>query len=137
MRALEQLVERMEHAQFENFITSVKKGWATHQHDWHRVKLIRDWLGMERREDEDELIEAAVKQWADRNVRLVKQPRKRKAKVVAIGGGNAAAQAYRDAEADWEPVDPEVLRREAAIEAAIEFADEAIETADLEEREAA
>jgi hypothetical protein len=47
-------------------------------------------------------------------------PRKKvaKAKVVAIAG-NAAAQAYREAEAEWQPVDDEVLRKEPAIEAAI------------------
>jgi hypothetical protein len=130
LRALESLINRMERFQFTSFITAVKKGYATRDHDWHRVRLIRDWLGIEPDQaDEDQQIEDAIESWVNREVRLT-APRKKvaKAKVVAIAG-NAAAQDWREAEA----ADDEVGRKEAAIEAAIKFADEAILTADLEE----
>src|SRR5437763_5539118 len=129
----------MERAQFTHFIGCVKKGCPTRDHVWHHVRLIRDWLGIDPDQaDEDQQIEDAIESWVNRNVRLTASRKKKvaKAKVVAIArnaAADAAAQAYRDAEADWEPVDPEILRKEAAIEAAIEFADKAIETADLEE----
>jgi hypothetical protein len=144
LRALEQLINGMERAQFTHFIGCVKKGYPTREHDWHRVRLIRDWLGIEPDQaDEDQQIEDAIESWANRQVRLT-APRKKKVAKVKVIVDNAATIEYRrrmeEEEAADEariqallhPVD-EVGRKEAAIAAAIKAADEAIPMADLEE----
>jgi hypothetical protein len=79
-KALEALIKHLEHFEFESFIKSVKKGYATRDHNWHRVRLVRDWLKIEpAHDDENEQIEAAINYWVNREVRLVKAPRKPKA----------------------------------------------------------